>query len=300
MKESPSIFDKPLLVTGANGMLGWALRQRLIWPDGPKGELLWTDVRELDITDRAAVGEFVGRRRPGVILNCAALTDVDGCESRRDEAFRINGAGVENLARAAAEAGCLLVQLSTDFVFSGDARRPYREDDEPRPLSVYAASKLAGEKAAELAPQRLIVRTAWLYGPRGKNFVRAICQRADEAAPLRVVGDQVGSPTYSRDLAEALWRLIRSGARGVVHAVGSETASWFGFAKAIVELWRPGTLVAEITSQELQRPARRPAYSVLDCSRLLAIAGYRLPGFSQALPQYLAELRAELQGAAPA
>lgn len=282
-------------MTGAKGMLGSALRRRLA--DGDGGglgrEVIWTDVEELDITDRAAVADGVARHRPGVILNCAAMTDVDGCESRSDAAFSANGEAVAHLARAAASEGSLLVQISTDFVFSGRRAEPWREDDAVHPLCVYARSKLAGELAARQTPEHLIVRTAWLYGSGGRNFVRAICERAARGEPLRVVGDQVGCPTYTCDLAEALVRLLGAEARGTVHACGGEVASWYDFARAIVALWRPGTEVREIPSAELDRPARRPAYSVLDCSRLLALTGYRLPGFSEALPRYLAEWSAE-------
>jgi len=271
-------------------MLGVALRRRFARADVPGGEVIWTDVRELDITDAGAVERFVRDRRPRVILNCAALTDVDGCEARRDEAFRVNGDGVRHLARAAAAAGSLLVQISTDFVFAGDADRPYREDDPTGPRCVYGRSKLAGEQAARTAPEHLIVRTAWLYGPGGRNFVRAICDRADAGEPLRVVGDQMGCPTSTHDLAEALVRLLTAGARGTVHACGGQRASWCEFARAIVDLRSPGLPVEEIRSADLKRPAARPAFSVLDCSRLQEWTGYQLPGFGESLPAYLAEL----------
>lgn len=289
------LSERPILVTGAGGMLGAALRRRLAAPDVPQRPILWTDVAQFDITDPAAVADFIVPRRPAVIINLAAVTDVDGCETCRDLAFRVNAEAVGYLAAAANAAGSLLVQMSTDFIFAGDARRPYREEDPPGPLGVYAASKLAGEEAAREARDHLIVRAAWLYGPRGKNFVRAICERADSGAPLRVVGDQIGCPTYTGHLAEAMVLLLRAEARGTVHAVGGQAVSWLQFARAIVDLWRPGTVVEEITSLELARPARRPAYSALDCSRLHTLTGYRLPGLGEALPKYLAELRREMQ-----
>jgi dTDP-4-dehydrorhamnose reductase len=290
------VSDRPILVTGADGMLGHALRRRWTEPDAPPHPVLWTDVAQLDITHAAAVSDYVAAHRPAAILNLAAMTDVDGCESRQDLAFRINAEAVRHLAAAANDAGCKLVQISTDFVFPGDAREPYREDAATGPLSVYGASKLAGEVAARQARDHLVLRTAWLYGPRGKNFVRAICARADSGQPLRVVGDQVGCPTCTTHLAEAIVRLLRADARGTVHAAGSEVVTWLEFARAIVALWRPGTAVAEITSAELGRPATRPAYSVLDGSRLHELTGYRVPGMSEALPAYLTELRRELQG----
>jgi len=273
-------------------MLGYALRERFARCGA--GRVLWTDVGELDITDARAVERLVSAEQPGTILNCAALTDVDGCESRREEAFRINGEAVGHLARAATAVGARLIQISTDFVFSGECQRPYREDDAVAPLSVYGASKLAGEEEARRTANHLIVRTAWLYGPRGKNFVRTICERASTGQPLRVVADQVGCPTYTFDLTDTLTLLLGTNLRGVVHAVGRETTSWLGFARAIMALWRPSTEVAETTSKELRRPARRPAYSVLDCSRLRQAIGCDLPGYGHALPRYLPELRREL------
>ena len=283
--------DAPILVTGADGMLGAALRWHLARKD-PARVVVWTDVGQLDITDRRAVRQALQTHRPAVILNCAAYTNVDGCESHRDEAFRVNADAVEHLADAADATGSLLVQISTDFVFDGMSDRPYLEDDPTSPRCVYGQSKLAGELAAQRARDHLVVRTAWLYGPGGHNFPLAISRRAAAGEPLRVVTDQVGCPTYTRDLAEALLELIDLDARGVVHACGSEAVSWFDFAEAIVALRYPGVTVGRTTSDSLDQPARRPAYSVLDCSKLRATIGDGLPGMSDALPRYVAELDA--------
>ncbi len=283
-----------MLITGADGMLASALRRRFARSDGPREEVLWTDVEQLDITDSRAVEEFVRWHRPDVIVNCAALTDVDGCEGREDEAFRVNAEAVDHLARAADETGGLLVQISTDFVFSGDAERPYREDDPTGPLSVYGRSKLAGEEMARRADRHLLVRTSWLYGPNGKNFVASICRRADAGESLRVVSDQTGCPTYTEDVAETLWQLLRRGATGTFHACGAEATTWFEFARAIVARWRPGALVKPIRSSDVKRSAPRPAMSVLDCSRLERTIGSRPPGFTVSLPKYLDEMAAEL------
>ena len=283
-----------MLVTGADGMLGSALRRRFAGGDAPAGGVIWTDVAELDITDAAAVTALVRRHRPGVIVNCAAYTDVDGCESHEEATVGVNVRGVGNLAAAATEADSLLVQISTDFVFSGEADRPYREDDATGPLCVYGRTKLEGERLAVTAARHLIVRTAWLYGPGGRNFVRTICDRLARGVPLRVVGDQVGCPTYTGDLADAVLALLAAGAGGVYHACGGASASWHEFAEAIAELFKPGTRIEKITGEELRRPARRPVYSVLDCSKLAKTTGRRLPGFRDALPRYLAELSGEL------
>ena len=290
------LTDKPILITGAKGMLATALRRRLAradgpgGPGGPAGRLIWTDVEELDICDAGAVRGLIGREQPGVIINCAGLTDVDGCQGRRDEAMLVNGQAVGHLARAAEAAGSLLVQISTDFVFSGDAGRPYREDDEPRPLNVYGESKLLGESEARQATNHLIVRTSWLYGSGGCNFVQAIRRQATRGGPLRVVADQTGCPTYTGDLAEALLRLLAAGARGVFHACGADSASWLEFARFIIEQLGQDVAVEEINSADLNSPARRPAMSVLDCTRLYEATGYRPPGFRQSLPKYLAEI----------
>jgi dTDP-4-dehydrorhamnose reductase len=287
------MIDRPILITGSKGMLASALRRRFAQPDGPKVPLLWTDLDELDITDPRAVTGFVARQKPGTILNCAGLTNVDACEKDRDASFLVNAEAVRHLARASQSVGARLIQISTDFIFSGRDRCGgplYREDDRPEPLSVYGQSKLAGEEAAREAPQHLIVRTAWLFGANGRNFVQTICNLAAKGGPLQVVGDQLGCPTYTVDLAEALWRLILGGAAGTVHACGSETASWCEFARAIVVHCRPGTAVLEITSAESGRPARRPSFSALDCTHLFELTGYRLPGYHDSLPRYFAEL----------
>jgi len=291
--------DQPILVTGGRGMLASALRRRFARPDGPTAPIIWTDVGELDITNEWTVRQFVNLHRPSLILNCAGMTDVDGCEAKRDLAFAINARGVGHLARAANEVGAILVHISTDFIFSGAGRgpgHPYREDDATEPQCVYAESKLAGEVEARQAENHIIARTSWLYGADGKNFVKAIADRAAAGATLKVVGDQIGCPTYTCDLAEALWRLISRQARGTFHTCGSEVCSWFQFAQAIVDLHHPGTTVLEISSAELDRPAHRPAYSAMDCTKLFEATGYRLPGYHDALPRYLAEMA----GPAPA
>ncbi|MBN2583827.1 MAG: dTDP-4-dehydrorhamnose reductase [Planctomycetes bacterium] len=283
--------ERPILVTGANGMLAGALRRRFGLSGGPAAEVIWTDVDELNITDEAAVRQLVERRRCGVIINCAGLTQVDDCQSRRDEAMLINGRAVGHLARAAEAVGALLVQISTDFVFGGNTDKPYVEDDPPQPLNVYGESKLLGEEQARLASEHLVVRTSWLYGLNGRNFVRSICRQAALGRSLTVVDDQVGCPTYTGDLAEAIVRLLACGARGMFHACGGEATSWFDFARAIVRLRQCNVAVEPVSSAKLGRPAKRPAMSVLDCTRLYDATGYRLPGFGTSLPVYLAEMK---------
>lgn len=290
---------RPIFVTGAGGMLAAALRKRFAEPGAPRGPFVWLDRAGLDITDAAAVDRLFDAERPRAVINCAAMTDVDDCERRPERAMRVNADGAANVARAAGRVEALAVQISTDFVFSGRAEAPYREDDPAEPVNAYGRSKLAAEQATcKLASEHLVVRSAWLYGPGGESFVRTVCRRAAAGEPLRVVGDQVGCPTYTGDLAEALARLLAAEVRGTVHACGSGPTSWYDFARAIVERVAPGTAVERIASADLDRPAPRPAYSVLDCTRLFEATGYRLPGYADSLPVCLDELAAETGGGA--
>jgi dTDP-4-dehydrorhamnose reductase len=230
-----------LFVTGSRGQLGRAL-QRTAAAGGH--EYIGRDLPELDITDATAVRDAVAEARPDAVINCAAYTAVDAAEADEARALAVNGGAVAGLAAVADEAGALLVQISTDFVFDGASKRPYREDDPPHPLSAYGRTKLAGERGAELARRHLIVRTAWLFGD-GANFVEAIHRQLDAgASELRVVGDQRGCPTYAVDLAGALLRLLEAGASGVVHVVNQGQASWFEFAVEIVRRAPPGVLGA--------------------------------------------------------
>lgn len=273
-----------LLVTGSRGQLGRALlkaaRERRI-------EVVGHDVDTLDITDAAAVRAMVDGLRPRALINCAALTAVDACEERAEEAMALNGEAVGNLAAACDASGVLLVQLSTDYVFPGTAGRPYREDDPTGPAGVYGRSKLVGEQRAATAGEHLIVRTAWLFGP-GYNFVEAIRrQLAAGVQELRVVADQTGCPTNACDLAEAILDLIDVGARGIVHAVNRGSTTWHGFAVEIVRRLGTKTPVVPISTAEAGRPAPRPAWSVLDTSRLESLIGHPMRSWQDALASYL-------------
>ncbi len=274
-----------LLVTGSRGQLGRAL-QRAATDTGH--EFVGYDLPELDITSAAAVRAAAARVRPDAIVNCAAYTAVDAAEADEARALAVNGAAVAGLAAAADEAGALLAQISTDFVFDGASMRPYREADPPHPLSAYGRTKLAGERAAELARRYLIVRTAWLFGD-GANFVAAIRRQLDAGATeLRVVADQRGCPTYAVDLAGAVLRLLEAGAAGVVHVVNHGQASWFDFAIEIVRQLGAAAEVVPISTGDAGRPAPRPAYSVLDASRFRGIVGADLPPWQDALARRLA------------
>jgi dTDP-4-dehydrorhamnose reductase len=274
-----------ILVVGANGMLGRDLIALL----GDRGH--GVDIADIDITSLESVLKVIGDLKPKVVINCAAYTDVDGCESNAETAMAVNGEGVGCLAMACRESGALLVQVSTDYIFDGSKGTPYVEDDAPCPLSVYGESKLAGEMNAAFCPEHLIVRTQWLYGLHGKNFVETMLRLGAEKNELTVVDDQIGSPTWTVDLARAIIALIDSGCRGTYHAANSEFCSWNGFAKAIFEETGLNVLVRPMTTTELNRPARRPLYSTLDCTKLTSDAGFHPQSWRSALREYL-KLRA--------
>jgi dTDP-4-dehydrorhamnose reductase len=282
------------LVTGARGQLGSALLARLA---GHRGHgAVSGHGHELDVADTARV-EAALRGCPGgppdVLANAAAFTDVDGCESRREHAARVNGAAPGALAALCGRLGVKLVHVSTDYVFDGSARVPYHEEDPPRPLSVYGRSKLEGERAVlALGGDALVVRTSWVYG-RGRNFVAAICERAarrrrDPSAPgLRVVDDQTGSPTWAADLAAGLVGLVEGGARGLYHLANAGAATRWELARAALDHLGWADLPIEAVGTEaFPTPAVRPRYSVLDCTKA-ANAGVRLRDWREALAAYL-------------
>ena len=244
---------------------------------------------DLDITDRDSVLEAVAAARPDTIVNCAAYTKVDAAESDEAAAAAINGSGVGHLADAANTAEALLVQISTDFVFDGAKRTPYEPDDPTNPLSAYGRTKLLGEHAARRAEAHLVVRTSWLFGKGGPNFVEAMRgQIAKGTNPLRVVDDQRGCPTYTPHLAQAIVDLVRAGARGVVHYADADECSWFDFARAIVREMGDPVEVVPVPTSAFPRPAVRPAYSVLSTARYEAITGAKPASWREGLREYLA------------
>jgi len=280
-----STTDRPLLVTGSHGQLGRAVlaaaRARAIPADG-------RDVDTIDISDPVAVDAWVAESRPRAIVNCAAYTAVDECEKHEEAAVAVNATAVGHLARAVNRTGSTLIHVSTDYVFDGTASRPYREDDPVSPTSAYGRTKLLGEGEARTADRHLIVRTAWLYGLGGRHFVGAI-QRQIETGNrhLRVVADQIGSPTFADDLAAAILDLMAADSTGVVHAVNTGSTSWHGFAAEIVRLLGADVEVVPVSTEEFPRPARRPAYSVLDTTRLGRLIGRTMPSWQDALARYL-------------
>jgi len=270
-----------ILVVGANGMLGQDLMALL----GDRA--IGVDIGEIDITSMESVMEVLHSTKPEVVINSAAFTDVDGCESNVERAMEVNGEAVGYLALACREIGALLVQISTDYVFDGGKGTPYIEDDAPHPLSVYGESKLVGEMNAAFTPEHLIIRTQWLYGLNGNNFVETMLRLAADRDELSVVDDQTGSPTWTVDLGKAIIALVNKGCRGVYHAANGGFCSWNEFAKAIFEAADLAVSVKPMTTEELNRPARRPLYSTLDCGKLDVDAEVHMQPWKAALQEYL-------------
>ena len=273
------------LVLGAAGQLGREVTDEL---RRRGAEVLAADRRRADIADTGAVAALAARFGAGTVYNCAAYTDVDGCESEPEAAMEVNGRAPARLA-AALPRDCRLVHVSTDYVFDGAGRRPYREEDATAPGTAYGRSKLAAEQAVTGAGG-LVVRTSWVFGPEGRNFVSAIAARLGRGEPLRVVDDQVGRPTYAPCLARALVDLRSAGAAGIVHYGNAPAVSWHGFALAVVDALGLRAEVEAIKTADLPRPAVRPAYSVLDTGRFEALTGRQVEAWRPGLDDYFERL----------
>jgi dTDP-4-dehydrorhamnose reductase len=286
------------LILGGTGMLGRSLVQEA----RQRGEAaLALSHAQADVTDPGRLRYWIDSFRPDTIINCAAYTKVDLCEGAgRETAFAVNGTAAGLIADAAREAGARLIHVSTDYVFDGrldgKARAPYREDDATAPLSVYGQSKLEGERQVlSRHPGALVVRTSWLFGPGGPNFVATMVNLIQKGQlPLRVVSDQEGCPTYTPFLARAILDLAPLGLNGIVHYRNREPVSWYAFAREIATLWAApsqGVEVLPVTTAEFPRPAPRPAYSVLDVQRFETAAGRRVEPWVWGLADYLARIR---------
>ena len=289
-----------IAIIGASGMLASMLRATV--PETL--DLHLYDLPDFNITDAKQVNAVLGELQPDVIINCAAFTQVDTCETQRELAFAVNGQGPANLAAAAKNVGAVLVHISTDFVFSGDANTPYHEEAATDPLSVYGASKLQGEQAIVNSglTEYYIVRTSWLYGPNGPNFVETIIRLATEREELGIVADQTGTPTYTADLANAIWALIVPVTRhpspipapyGIYHYSNDGVCSWYDFACEIVSQLRDDNVslkvkkIKPITTDEYPVPAKRPAYSVMSKEKIVAATGMNIPLWQESLKTYL-------------
>jgi len=270
-----------ILITGARGQLGHALQQTLSGED-----LILKDLPEFDLTQSESESQIVAAR-PSVILHAGAYTNVDGAEREPDRALAVNAQGTAFVARAAAALNARLIYVSTDYVFDGTKATPYREEDMPHPINVYGQSKHEGEIAALTGcPDTLVVRTAWLYGHAGNNFVKTITRLAREKPFLEVVGDQRGCPTNADDLALALKDLLTSDLRGICHVTNTGDCTWYEFAEAIVRFMDLSTPVRPITTAQAGRLAKRPAYSVLAHGRLGTVRKL-LPHWQDALARFM-------------
>ena len=314
-----------VLITGSSGMLGIDLCREL-WKSY---ELIGLDFVQrtescvqrfvkCDITKGNEVTAIIAKVSPDVVIHAAAWTDVDGCELDPKKAYRINGEGTKNVVLACKATGATLIYLSTDFVFDGKKKNPYKETDKTDPLSTYAGSKLKGEAAVKrILKKYFILRTSWLYGKHGKNFVDTILSKAKSEKILKVVDDQIGSPTYTKDLARAIhvllgkivgsWELgVGSGAGkaygvqrnntqytihntqyGTYHVSNAGSVSWYNYAKDILKLAGLRTKVVPISSKELDRPAKRPKMSVLDNSKFIKFTGHKMRSWQGALKEYV-------------
>ena len=278
---------KKLLITGCNGQLGRALNREY---EGEQVQIINTDVPELDVTDQNAVMRLVREQKPDVIMNCGAMTAVDLCETEYDKAFRINALGARNLSIAAQETGAKIFQISTDYVFSGDAHTPYVETDLPDPQSVYGSTKLAGERfVQDFSNRYFIIRTAWLYG-EGKNFVATMLRLAQSNDCVRVVADQAGTPTSAAELAKMMHLLDPTDNYGVFHGTCEGECSWAEFAEEIFKQAGKATAVEKITTEAFGAAAKRPAYSVLDNQMLRLTTDFKMRQWQDALSVYLKEI----------
>jgi dTDP-4-dehydrorhamnose reductase len=274
-----------ILITGSNGMLGRDLSALL----RTRHQVLGADLPKVDVTNLHLVQGAIRGAGLDAVIHTAAFTAVDDCERRPEAAFLVNAEGTRNLAVACGESSVPLLYISTDYVFDGRKPTPYVESDTPNPLNVYGASKLQGEAyVADLLSAAWIVRTSWLFGPFGKNFVRTILERARQGNPLRVVDDQFGAPTYTVDLAEKLEQIVMKGKPGIYHATNQGYCSWFEFAGEILRQAGLGhTLLAAIPTAASGRPALRPHNSRLAHTRLESEGLGLLPAWQDALKRYL-------------
>ena len=286
-----------IVITGAKGQLGSQFIQIIkqgkseIGPISQvyeQSQVIGIDIEELDITDIQAVREFMMLERPDMIINPAAYTNVDACESEEDMAYKVNAIGPRNLAIVAEEIGAKLIHISTDYVFEGNGAVPYREYDQIGPLTVYGKTKLAGEEfVKQLCKKHFIVRTAWLYGYNGHNFVKTILKLASEREEIDVVDDQRGNPTSAEDVAHHVLKMALTEEYGTYYCTNTGECSWYDFATKIVEYAQLKCVVKPTTSDKFIRPAKRPAFSSLDNMMLRVTVGDEMRTWEKALEHYI-------------
>ena len=275
-----------ILITGYKGMLGSDLVETL--KNENQHELILTDVEELDITNLDQVKKILNEENPEVIINVAAYTDVDGCETNRDLAYNINSIGPKNLAVVADEINAKLLHISTDYVFDGNNSKPYIEDDKTNPKSYYGETKLQAELfIKDKMENYFIVRTAWLYGFNGKNFVKTMLELSKNNDKITVVNDQHGSPTFTKDLAIAICELIKTDKYGTYHVTNNDNCTWYEFASKIFELANIKINIIPVTTSEYPTPAQRPKYSVLSNEKWKNAGFNSLRHYEDALKSYM-------------
>lgn len=271
-----------ILVTGSNGQLG-----RAVCKQGKEHELILTDRHSLDIVDGSAVHDYFKKIKPDAVIHCAAYTNVDSAEVDEDNAFRVNVVGAQNIAAGCLEIGARMVHISTDYVFDGTQKATYREFDKVNPPNVYGRTKWLGEEMVrQILGRHYILRTAWLYGD-GNNFVQTMLKLAKEGKTLRVVCDQIGTPTSTVDVANTVFSLLKSDSYGTYHATCQGYCSWYEFANEIFRQVGNQCTVEPITTKKFPRPARRPAHSVLDNYMLRMTVGDRMRDWKVALADYM-------------
>jgi len=279
---------KPILVIGAKGMLGRDLLP-LLQASFIGREVIGWDIEEIDIREEKSTRSKIETLNPETVINIAAYTDVDGCEKNRDAAFQVNAEGMKHIVLGAKGCGAKVVYLSTDYIFDGRKKEPYLETDLPNPLSVYGRTKLKGEEVLQKGiDDHLIIRTQWLYGRHGKNFVASVLRQAKEKRSLTVVDDQTGSPTYTVDLSRAITGLLEHNSRGIFHVANQGNCTWYTFSQAVLKFAQvEGVTLTPISTEALGRPAVRPSYSVLDTQKFERETGMRLRHWADALKDHL-------------
>lgn len=282
-----------ILVTGANGQLGNEMKN-VLEKECP-GITLYTDIQELDLLDAQAVGLFVSKNEITHIVNCAAYTAVDKAEEDKALCAAVNIDAVKNIANAADAVGAKIIHISTDYVFDGTAHRPYKESDKVNPMSQYGTTKRTGETALiALAPDSIIIRTSWLYSPYGNNFVKTMIKLGEERTQLKVVCDQIGTPTYAKDLAKAIYAILISHqwVEGIYHFSNEGACSWYDFTKSIHRIAGIKTCeVLPIPTEDYPTAAMRPAYSILNKSKIKATYGIEIPYWEESLQECINRLK---------
>ena len=296
-----------ILITGSSGMLGSSLYKELsrdyevVGLDIAKPasyNLRPTSFIQCDITEREKIVDEIVLAKPDIAIHAAAYTDVDGCEQNPEQAHRVNALGTENVAQACKDCNCLLIYISTDFVFDGEKKSAYIEEDPPNPINIYGKSKLEGEKSVQsILKEFIIVRSSWLFGEGGRNFVDILLKRAQNEKRIEVVNDQFGSPTYTKDLAQAIKKLIDLSyhlppmsyvLKGIYHITNSGSCSWYEFASAIKEFVKLDVNIVPVSFAQYPSPTKRPKMSVLENRRYRQDVGEDLRNWKEALEEYIA------------